>query len=495
MNNNIVRKFLYLTIILCSTKAIAQDMPFPDSAAVENAQVGEIVIHTDTLQGYNVDYGTLVVAEGENSTKTILLPVVRIHSKNSNPGAPIFFLEGGPGGTNIKLQRLPDYLLENHDIVRVGYRGVDGSVSLACPEINTALKTLPEILSTDGLKAFGQVITTAAKRLASQGIDVTEYAIVNVVDDMEAARNALGYETISLSGASFGGAVGYTYCVRYPKSIHRALLTEAAFPFDMPLQYPAGVEKNLNRLNEAWRKNPKCVKQSKDIVQTIRNVMKTLPQNWNGIEIDPDKIKLMTFFGCYAENTTAQVFDAFVAAENGDYSGLAFMVYYWGNVVDMFNWGDMFSKSYCTATDRSRDLEVALNQGETTIGSPLSLLAWGPMHYCDWPVKPRPEAENKPQFTDVEVLLVYGSAEAGKSPKEKYLPYFKNGNIVIHENMGHMDVTALQPEAARHLEKMFFLKGAVDTSLFERREATDINFVPEQRFGDMARAFMQQQHK
>jgi pimeloyl-ACP methyl ester carboxylesterase len=496
MKNNAARNILYLAIIVnCSTKAIAQDMPFPDIVAVENAQVGEIVIHTDTLQGYTVDYGTLVVAEGENSEKTILLPVVRIHSKNSNPGTPIFIFEGGPGGTNIKLQELPDYLLENHDIVRVGYRGVDGSVSLACPEINKTLKTLPEILSTNGLKEFGQVVTAAAERLARQGIDVAEYAIVNVVDDMETARKAFGYNKVNLSGASFGGAVEYTYCIRYPDSIHRALLTEAAFPFDMPLQYPVGVEKNLNRLNEAWKTNSDCVKQSKDIVQTIRNVMKTLPRSWNGIEIDPDKIKLMTFFGCYAENTTAQAFDAFVAAQDGDYSGLAFMVYFWGNVVDMFNWGDMFSKSYCTATDRTRDLEAALTQGNTTIGSPLSLLAWGPMHYCDWPVKPRPEAENKPQFTGVEALLVYGSADAGRSTKEKYLPYFKNGTIVIHENMGHMDVTALQPEAARHLEKMFFLKGVVDTSLFEKREAADINFVPAQRFGDMAKAFMKQQQK
>jgi len=495
MKKNIVRTTLYLCFVICSTSVFAQDSHFPDKAAVANAGVGEIVIHTDTLEGYKIDYGTIVVAEGKNSAKTIQLPVVRIHSKSNNPGSPIFFFEGGPGGTNIKLQGLPDYLLENHDIVRVGYRGVDGSVSLACPEINEALKAQPEILSTAGLKAFGEVITAAAKRLSSNGIDVAEYTINNMVDDMEAARKALGYEKISLSGASFGGAVLYTYCVRYPESIHRALFTEAAFPFDMPLQYPQGVEKNLKRLNEAWKKNPECVRQSKDILETINNVMKTLPQNWNGIEIDPDKIKLMIFCGCYTENTTAQAFDAFVAAENGDYSGLAFMVYYWGNVVDMFNWGDMFSKSYCTSTDMSRDMEAALNQGETTIGSPLSLLAWGPMQNCEWPVKKRSEAENKPQFTDVEALFVYGSAETGNHPKEEYLPYFKNGNIVIHENMGHMDVTALQPEAARHLEKMFFLNGAVDTSLFKKRDAVDINFVPNQRFGDMAKAYAQQQQK
>lgn len=110
--------------------------------------------------------------------------------------------------------------------------------------------------------------------------------------------------------------------------------------------------------------------------------------------------------------------------------------------------GTCFSKTLCTATDRSRDLEA---------------------------------------------LLVYGSTESGKSSKQKYLPHFKRGRIVIHENMGHMDVTALQPEAARHLEKRFFLKGVVDTSMFKKREAADINFVPDQRFGDMAKAFMQQQ--
>jgi len=87
------------------------------------------------------------------------------------------------------------------------------------------------------------------------------------------------------------------------------------------------------------------------------------------------------------------------------------------------------------------------------------------------------------------------TAESGKSPQQKYLPYFKSGRIVIHENMGHMDVTALQPKAARHLEKMFFLEGDVDTSLFEKRDAEDINFVPDQRFGDMAKAFMQQQQQ
>ena len=201
---------LLLAAVNVSSGVLAQEQPFPDASAVDAAQVGAFVTNTGTLEGYTADYGTLVVAEGADSKKTILLPVLRIRSKSEYPAPPIFYFEGGPGGTNIKTGYLPKHLLENHDIVRVGYRGVDGSVSLASPEVNQALKTVPDILSTDGLKALGQTVSAAAERLVGEGISLEQYAIINVVEDMEAARKALGYETINLLGASFGGAVIYS---------------------------------------------------------------------------------------------------------------------------------------------------------------------------------------------------------------------------------------------------------------------------------------------
>jgi hypothetical protein len=258
----------------------------------------------------------------------------------------------------------------------------------------------------------------------------------------------------------------------------------------MALTKPSSIDKKLNRLNGLWKQNPECLRRSGDIVLTIKNVLKTLPKDWNGIRVDPDKVKLMTFFGFYTQTQTAQVFDAFVAAENGDYSGLAFMSYYWNNVVDMFNWGDMFSKTYCTETDEVHDFETELNQENSIIGSPLSLLAWGLREHIDWPVKSLPQEHIEPRQTEVEALLVYGSKESAENPKEEYLPLFTNGHIVIHENMGHMDVGALQPEAGRHMEKMFFLKGIVDASKFQKMESKQINFVPEQSFQDIAKSMI-----
>ena len=102
-------------------------------------------------------------------------------------------------------------------------------------------------------------------------------------------------------------------------------------------------------------------------------------------------------------------------------------------------------------------------------------------------MKPLPVDHAHPRHTNIRSLLVYGSKESAEYIDDIYLPLFKNGEIVIHENMGHMDVGALQPEASWHLEKMFFLEGIVDTSKFQQTEAVPYNFIPEQTFQDIAK--------
>ena len=273
----------------------AQTLPYPTD--ISKAKAGDIVMNSGSLGDYKADFGILVVPENRSKedSKLIQLPIVRVHSKSDKPAEPIFRFEGGPGGTNIKPNSLPGWLLENHDYVMVGYRGVDGSVSLDLPEFHNVLKTVKSLLSSEGLKEIGETMTHGAQKLQNQGIDLAEYNIINVVDDMEDARKALGYEKINLSGGSYGGAVCYTYCVRYPQSINRNLMIEAAFPFNIGVAEPHDIDNNLNRQNELWKQDPANTAKSDDIVNTIRNVLKALPKEWNGTLIDPGRIKIMTF--------------------------------------------------------------------------------------------------------------------------------------------------------------------------------------------------------
>ena len=48
------------------------------------------------------------------------------------------------------------YYHENHDIVLVGYRGVDGTVYLSCPEVTEAMGSGLPLMSHEGMAAQGE---------------------------------------------------------------------------------------------------------------------------------------------------------------------------------------------------------------------------------------------------------------------------------------------------------------------------------------------------
>ncbi|MCJ7692128.1 MAG: alpha/beta hydrolase, partial [Sedimentisphaerales bacterium] len=166
----------------------------------------KITCRTKEYQGM---HGTLYVPQDRTKpdSRTIELPVVVVKSLKPNPDYPIFQFTGGPGVSNIApAERVNESDLTNHDVVEVGYRGVDGEPKLKHPLFDEILST-PDFLSQSGLKEIGKKLTQAAKSLTAAGIDVEQYNILNVVDDMEAARVALGYEKINITGGSYGGAV------------------------------------------------------------------------------------------------------------------------------------------------------------------------------------------------------------------------------------------------------------------------------------------------
>lgn len=117
-----------------------------DSVAVPSgAHAGQLKLHScdyATEKGsYRADCGTLVVPEhrADPDSRLIALPVTRIRARSGHPGTPVFRLEGGPGITNMKFSKA-SRVAGNHDVVLVGYRGIDGSVRLDCPEVVSALK-------------------------------------------------------------------------------------------------------------------------------------------------------------------------------------------------------------------------------------------------------------------------------------------------------------------------------------------------------------------
>ncbi len=99
----------------------------------------------------------------------------------------------------------------------VGYRGVDGSSVLNCPEVTAALENSADFLAKASLSAYSQAFASCAKRLERSGVDLAGYTLAEQADDIEAARVALGYQRIDLLSESDGTRLAMIYQWRYPK--------------------------------------------------------------------------------------------------------------------------------------------------------------------------------------------------------------------------------------------------------------------------------------
>ena len=113
---------------------------------------------------------------------------------------------------------------DNRDVVIVGYRGIDGSVRLDCPEVESAVKHSTDILGEKSFRAYSDGFRACATRLQGDGVDLAGYSMKEQADDLEAARKALGYGPIDLLSESAGTRLAMIYAWRHPKSIHRSVM-------------------------------------------------------------------------------------------------------------------------------------------------------------------------------------------------------------------------------------------------------------------------------
>ena len=492
--NFFIRSLILTGIVLAD--CLAQDFSFPGREDVKALKSGQFKCNTVTFnwngQDFETDFLIFAVPENRNNenSRLIDLPLIRIKSKAVTPQEPIFTLSGGPGLSNITSS--PHlWMLENQDLVMVGYRGVDGSVILDCFEVIEYLKNTPgNPLSRDYLKGLGQAYFKDYNRMTDSGLDVNGYTVVEVLDDIDQARKILGYEKINLFAISWGTRIGYLLGLRYPQSVKRAVLTGVNPPghcyFD-----PATSDSLLSVWCDLWKKDPKCLSKSQDILLTMREIMNNLPESWMGLPLVTDQIRIGMFTSLYSVNSAAQVFDAFLAAEKGDYSGIAYLSFSFEMIKQApLNWGEAAAKAWSADFDIKRDyFNDSMPEG-CLLGSPVSKFQWSILTPETWPMKLVAKEYRQLRRSDVETLLISGNLDIATpaSNGKKLLRYLPNGHHIILKNRGHIgDIFSLQPDAYQYLIEQFLLTGQVDTSMFEYQP---VNFEPKETFQDMAKSFI-----
>ena len=200
--------FVVMTVLSCSEEEIVYPS-VPSDTEPDKILLKAGEFETKAAQ-YKADYGTLVVPENRNKAESRLieLPVIRIHSSGNGPAEPIFYLAGGPGSSNMDFMPA-DYMLSNHDFVMVGYRGVD----------------------LDG------------------------YTMMEVIEDMEAARISLDYDRINLFSGIYGTRVAFIYGLKHPDIISRSVMI-AVNPPGRFVWEPETVDSQLEHYADLWSKEP-----------------------------------------------------------------------------------------------------------------------------------------------------------------------------------------------------------------------------------------------
>ncbi len=479
---------LVVTIVLLTGLAYLGVSSSPETVSVpQGAHAGQLTMHPCTYStergGYRADCGTLVVPENraDPRSRLIALPVTRILARSSHPLAPIFHLNGGPGITNMTFPQA-NRLAAQHDVVMVGYRGVDGSSMLNCPEVTAALENSADYLGKASLSAYSQAFASCAQRLERSGVDLAGYTLAEQADDIEAARVALGYKRIDLLSESAGTRLAMTYAWRYPNSVDRSVMVGVNPPGNY-VYSGAEIDQGIERYSALCAKQPACHARTKNLAASMQHTAADMPSSWYSLPIKPGNVLVGTFLGLTEATsvnsplTGPMTLNSWISAAKGDPSGLwllsqmAYLV-----LPQSFVWGEFASIGLADAQLAERYFSSGADRG-SIIGNPLAEFLWGAGGLVHaWPANPGENQYTSVQNSSVPTLLIGGTLDfetpAQNSTKE-LLPHLSNGHQVILPGLGHVDdFWPYEPSASTQLLTTFYATGQVDTSRYTPNEVS-----------------------
>lgn len=217
-----------LSLLSFSMAVVAQDTP-------EFTPVSEDCFVT-VQSGYEFDCGHVTVPEEHaqaDNGRTITLAVLRVKSTSDTPGTPMFVLTGGPGGSGFS-RVIDPYLgqsygpiLEHRDVVFFSQRGTTHATPfLGCSEEYTAnLQILRENLTgSDRRFVLNNATEACYNRLQADDVNLNAFDSIENAADVNAIRQALGYEKVVVYGQSYGTVLAQWVMKTFPEIVESVIL-------------------------------------------------------------------------------------------------------------------------------------------------------------------------------------------------------------------------------------------------------------------------------
>ncbi len=197
-------------------------------------------------------------------------------------------LSGGPGAaaTDSARRFANSWQREHQDILLVDQRGTGRSNPLGCD-----LSRLGDTAQAYLEAPFGRLAEFEACRDAlSESADLTLYTTPIAMDDLNEVRAALGYETLTVTGGSYGSRAALVYLRRHPGTVRAAVINGIApIAFTNPLYHSSEAQKALDVTFAECAANADCAGTFPDLGAKFDELMARLEAAPAKVTItDPD---------------------------------------------------------------------------------------------------------------------------------------------------------------------------------------------------------------
>jgi pimeloyl-ACP methyl ester carboxylesterase len=226
--------------------------------------------------------GELWVPENRNDpdSRPIKLAFVRFPSTNANPGAPIVYLAGGPGGSGVDTARggrFPLFMALRAvaDVIAFDQRGTGWSNDIPRCDTGRAYPLAEPLTEARLIPFMREQAATCARFWKEAGIDLAGYNTWESAADLDALRAALGADKITLWGISYGTHLGLAALKRYPERIEKAVLASIE-DLDETVKLPALTDAYFARVQEAIDADEKAASAYPDLVGLMHSVHEKL---------------------------------------------------------------------------------------------------------------------------------------------------------------------------------------------------------------------------
>jgi pimeloyl-ACP methyl ester carboxylesterase len=450
--------FIMLSALIAPATAHAQaGVSFTPASCEEFAGSGPVPTEFDE----NTECGWLTVPaqHSDPAGPTLELGVVILRANGESPQRdPLVMAQGGPGGSTIDSYASlmqGNILRRDRDIVLFDQRGTEHTrPALQCEELNQlSIDTAEQNLSYEEIDRLSMEAAQACRdRLAREGADLSAFDSVENAADVNALREALGYDQINFYGVSYGTLLGQHLLRDFPQILRSAVL-DAVAPAEGSFINESGQTENraLTELFTACKADATCDAAYPNLEQRYFEMVDRLNaqparapifDRESGITynsfLDGDSVQSVVFQSLYGTELLPFLPYVMDRAIRGDYGPLS-------NVASLFAFDTsvatgMYFSVMC-AEDGSLPPEPADNAGirpevaERNTRDQASFEALCKL----WNVQPLPDEVNAPVQSDVPALMLSGNFDPITPPAngEAVAAALRNSVAFTFPNTGH----------------------------------------------------------